>query len=230
MNKPELDENFVKEFVEESGTGYDENELVFILRDLLIAGTETSSMTICWALIYLANNADIQERVQKEIDSVVSRDRLPSLSDKPKLPYTEAVMFEVMRVRTIGPLSVPRATLCDTEVAGYKIPSKTLVLANLWSAHMDPKVWSEPEEFRPERFYDEQTGQAINGDRMISFSFGKRACLGEVLARQEVFLLFASLFQKFTVLPPEDLLRLSTDMVVGGTIKPVPFKLRFVSR
>jgi len=223
-------ENFVKDFIEKIGSDYDENELVFVLRDLILAGGETTSNTTCWALVYLANNLEVQERVRKEIDSVVPRGRLPSLSDKPNLPFTEAVLLEVMRIRTLAPFSMPHATRCETEVAGYKVPANTMVLVNLWSAHMDPNTWSEPEQFRPERFYDEETGTVIKRDHVMSFSCGKRACLGEVLARQEVWLLFTAFFHNFTVLPPDGCTSISTDMIVGGTLRPVPFHVRLIPR
>jgi len=221
--------NFVKDFIEKSGSYYEENELIFILRDLLLAGTDTSSVVVCWTLIYLANNTDIQERVQKEIDSVVSRDRLPSLSDKPKLPYTEATLLEVMRIRAVGPLAAPHVAIRNTEVLGYKIPANTLVIANIWSAQMDPNVWSDPEQFKPERFIDD-AGAITNKELMIAFSLGKRACLGEVLGRQETFLLISALLQNFTALPPEGQASVRNEMLYKGTLRTQPFTVRLIPR
>jgi cytochrome P450 len=121
------DDNFVKSYIEKSGEDYDERELVFILRDLILAGTETTSCQLSWAMVLLGNRPDIQERLRAEIDSVVPRERLPSIDDKSKLPYLEATILEMMRLKTIAPLSCPRKTLTDTEVSGYVIPADSMV-------------------------------------------------------------------------------------------------------
>ena len=117
------DDNFVREFIKKIGTSYNEEELIFILRDFFFAGMETTGYQTCWVLIFLGNNPDIQARVQRDLDSVVPMDRLPSLSDEAKLPYLKAVILEVMRVRTIIPLPIARLTTCETELCGYKLPA-----------------------------------------------------------------------------------------------------------
>ena len=93
----------------------------------MLAGFETSATTIRWALALLADHPDVQRRLQEEIDSVVPRDRLPSLDDKQKLPYMEAAILEIMRFKTLAPLGVPHITMCDTEVVGHFIPKGTMV-------------------------------------------------------------------------------------------------------
>ena len=79
-------------------------------------------------MVELANNLDAQTRFQREIDDVVSNDRFPSLDDKSRLPYTEAVILEVMRRHTVIPLYIPHATLKDTEVLGYHVPKGSMVI------------------------------------------------------------------------------------------------------
>jgi cytochrome P450 len=120
-------ESFIKSFIDEEGESYDHEQLQYTLRDLLLAGSETSSTTLRWALLLLANHQDIQRRLQDEIDSVVPRDKLPSLDDRPKLPYVEATILEIWRNKTIVPLSVARATLSDTTVEGCFVPAGTTV-------------------------------------------------------------------------------------------------------
>ena len=120
-------ESFVKSFVTREGDNFDRNELLHIVRDFTIGGIDTSVATIRWALVMLAGHPQIQEKIQQEINSVVPWNRLPSLTDKPNLPYTEASMLEVLRWRPIGPIPILRSTLCDTEVNGYFIPAKTVV-------------------------------------------------------------------------------------------------------
>jgi len=140
-------------------------------------------------------------------------------------------MNEVWRYRTLAPLSVPHYTTCGTSVAGYNIPGNTLVLINLWSAHMDPALWKDPETFRPERFLDENLA-IINQDLMIAFSLGKRSCPGEILARQETFLILAAILQQFNILPPDGqtTIREAVDFNAGVMLSPVPFMLRMVPR
>jgi len=121
------DETFVSCFIEKEGEEFDRTQLKGTLRDLVLAGTETVSSTILWTIVLLANNRDVQERIQKGIDSFVPRDRLPSLSDMSKMTYVEATILEIMRYKTVLPLGVPRATLNDTQVGGFFSPKKAHV-------------------------------------------------------------------------------------------------------
>ena len=131
-------------------------ELIQVVNDFFLAGTETTSTTLRWALLYMMKYADVQERVQEEIDAVVGRDRLPQISDKPKLPYTEAVIHEIQRHGSIVFVSGIRYTRVDAEFRGYVIPKGTIILTNLRTATRDPTVWDDPEVFNPERFLDDE--------------------------------------------------------------------------
>ena len=106
----------------------DRHDLIGILRNMMVAGSETGSTTIRWSLVFVANHPDVQARLQEEIDSVVPRDeRQPSLEDRPRLPYVEATMMEVMRSRPVAPFGIPYVTRRDTHVGGYLIPKRTSV-------------------------------------------------------------------------------------------------------
>lgn len=118
----------MRRFIEIEGSEYDRQDLLYIVRDLCFASADTVSTTLLWAMVELANNTEIQNRFQREIDDVISKDRFPSLNDKPPLPYTEAVILEVMRRHTLAPLYTPHATLRDAEVFGYNIPRGCLVI------------------------------------------------------------------------------------------------------
>ena len=120
-------ENFVQEFAQEAGDYFDKTELYFIIKDLINGGTDTSATQLLWALILIGNNPAVQEHLHREIDMVVPGERLPMLEDKPKLPYLEATLFEVMRLKPIVPLAVPHTALRDTEAGGYFIPANTQV-------------------------------------------------------------------------------------------------------
>jgi len=118
---------FVGRFLEIEGANYDHQELLYIVRDLVFGSTDTVSTTLQWAIVELANHSEIQNCFQREIDEMVPRDTLPSLDDKPRLPYTEAVILEILRRRTIGPFMIPHGTLKDTKVLDYDVPEGSLV-------------------------------------------------------------------------------------------------------
>jgi cytochrome P450 len=105
----------------------DREELIFTIRDLFVAGGDTSSVNLQLALILLANNPEAQSRMQKELDSVVGPDRLPSLDDEPNLPFSQAVLLETMRRYTAISLSVPRETTTDVQLGKLFIPAGTMV-------------------------------------------------------------------------------------------------------
>ncbi|XP_006825011.1 cytochrome P450 1A5-like [Saccoglossus kowalevskii] len=170
--------------------------------DMFGAGLDTVVNTLEWAIAYLACYPDVQAKVRREIDDVIRDRRLPLLSDKGKLPYCEAVINEVMRIRTVSPFAIPHATTVDTSVGGYTIPKDTWVWCNLWNLHMSEKYWVEPEEFRPERFLNTDGNAISKPDSFMPFSAGRRACMGETLAKNELFLIFTSLFQQYTFKTP----------------------------
>jgi len=219
--------NFVQEFVRNGST--DKKELAYILRDIFTAGTETVSFQVARALAVLGNRPNVAERLQKEIDSVVPRDRLPSLYDRKNMPYLEATILELFRYRTIFPITVPYMATCDTQVGAYDVRKDTTILVNLWAAHMDPLVWKDPENFRPERFLDDEMN-IINQDLVIVFSLGKRACLGEVLARQETFLFLSAILQQFNILPAEGQTKIVEDIRAIKVVSPSPLSVRLVGR
>ena len=118
---------FVGRFLEIEGTGYNHQDLLYVLRDLCLASTETVSATLQWAIVELANHPATQNHIQREIAEIVPGDRLPSLDDKPRLHYTEAVILEIMRRHTVLPFSLPRAILKDTKVLEYDVPKGCMV-------------------------------------------------------------------------------------------------------
>jgi len=120
----DANDSFVRQFIRSTPTGEecDYDELVRTAYDLILAGDDTSSTTLRWILFHLANHPNVQSRLQEEVDSVVGCDRLPSLADEANMPYIQAFILETMRRRTLAPLSVFRATVCDTQVGDYFVP------------------------------------------------------------------------------------------------------------
>ncbi|XP_042205982.1 cytochrome P450 2L1-like isoform X2 [Homarus americanus] len=181
----------------------DKRDLNAQLVDLFAAGSETTTQTLRWAIMYLAKYPDIQTRVQRQIDDVVPRGTLPSLQDKPKLPYLVAVIQEVNRVVSLSPLGVTHFAAADTQLAGYTIPKGTVVIANLEMCHKDPTYWEKPDEFYPEHFLDSEGKLKPRKENYLPFSIGTRACPGEPLARMELYLFLSALLQNFTFSAPE---------------------------
>ncbi|XP_049911350.1 cytochrome P450 2J2-like [Epinephelus moara] len=206
-----------------SDLGFTEGNLVLCCLDLFLAGSETTSKTLQWGLIYLIKNPHIQDKVQAEIDRVIGQTRQPSMADRPNLPYSDAVIHEIQRMGNIVPLNGLRMAAKDTTVGGYVIPKGTSVMPNLTSVLFDKTEWETPDTFNPEHFLDAE-GKFVRRDAFLPFSAGKRACLGEGLARVELFLFFITLFQKF-YFSTLDGVELSTEGIIGATRTPYPFKI-----
>ncbi|XP_038189415.1 cytochrome P450 2J3-like isoform X3 [Arvicola amphibius] len=114
-------------------TSFNEENLICSTLDLFLAGTETTSTTLRWALLYMALYPEVQEKVQAEIDRVIGQEKQPSLTDRDSMPYTNAVIHEVQRMGNVVPLNVPRKVTVDTMLAGFHLPKESeLASENNW--------------------------------------------------------------------------------------------------
>ncbi|XP_065113138.1 cytochrome P450 2N13 [Paramisgurnus dabryanus] len=212
----------------DSTDGFDEQNLVMCVLDLFLAGTETTSTTLCWGLIYLITNPDVQEKVHEEIDRVIGHTRLPSVADRANMPYTDAVIHEIQRLGDIVPLNGLRKADKDTNLGNCLIPKGTALLPILHSVLFDESEWETPYKFNPGHFLDKE-GKFVRREAFMPFSAGKRVCLGEQLARMELFLFLVSLIRKFRFTTVEGE-KLNFDGVVGLTRTPHPFKIHATVR
>uniref|UniRef100_A0A8C5S9I7 Cytochrome P450 n=1 Tax=Laticauda laticaudata TaxID=8630 RepID=A0A8C5S9I7_LATLA len=176
---------------------YTPESLVRFVLEMFFAGTVSTSNVLVSSLLVVAKLPHIQAKVQQEITEVVGTNRIPSMEDRLKMPFTNAVIHEVQRCWKDSLETFPRATTCDIKFHGYNIPKYTAVVPVLPSVHFDPLQWETPEKFNPDHFLDEK-GQFRKRDAFMAFSAGKRSCPGEALARMELFLFFSALLQKFT--------------------------------
>ncbi|XP_071961580.1 steroid 17-alpha-hydroxylase/17,20 lyase-like [Antedon mediterranea] len=167
-----------------------------IVSDLFFAGTDTSTASLLWAVACMMDNPDVQEKIKKELDDVIG-DRPPRLSDRGKLPYTEAVIMEIMRYGTASPLGLPHRAIEDSTIGNYNVPVGTIVFINHWALHNDSKYWVSPEKFKPERFLDSTRTIKQRLPSFLPFSTGRRGCVGEALAKAEIFLIFSWLIQNY---------------------------------
>ncbi|XP_046394970.1 methyl farnesoate epoxidase-like [Ischnura elegans] len=202
--------------------------------DLFFAGYDTTFNTIVFSILYMILNPGVQKKVQEELDSVIGKDRHPSFHDRDShlIPYNEATVMEILRSSTVVPMAVPHAPLLsmrDTEFRGYVIPKDSTILLNLHQLHHDPEIWGDPENFRPERFISPD-GKVIRHEAYMPFGVGKRSCLGEALARNNVFLFFACLMQRYSIRVPEGEPMPSKEPVGNITIMPSEFKIQVCLR
>jgi len=202
-------DNYYQSFLTEKGKRLnkkDENNIftdraiVNNTRDLLFAGTDTLTNTILWLITYMTAFPEIQRKVQREIDQIVGRDREPTYNDRLNTPYVEATILETSRFASVVGTSLPRRVVQSTTLRGYNIPENAIIIPNLLAVHHEPKLWGDPENFRPERFLNAD-GDCVKPDYLIPFSIGKRVCPGEALAKMELYLYFVCLQQRFTFVP-----------------------------
>jgi len=199
--------------------------LLMSVLDLFKASNDTTAVTLRWAFCFLCSRPETQRRLQAELDREVGRQRLPSLADRPRLPYTEAVLLETQRLGDIAPSALPHATLAPATVAGYRLPAGVQVMANLHSVHRNPELFPEPDDFRPERFLDAD-GKFRPDKNVMAFSTGKRQCMGESFARAELFIFLTSIMQNFTLRWPEGFQHDFAEDPEGNFIRmPKPYKL-----
>ena len=176
-----------------------------------------------WFLLYMLHYQDVQHRCQKELDDSVGSSRQVALADRPNLPYIEATLHEIMRLANITPFPIPHSTDRETTLGGYTLPAGTLVLINSYAVHMDPALWEEPEEFRPERWLG-PSGGFQKRDGFVAFSAGPRVCLGEGLARNEMFLIFCSLLQRFSFRMVDTKVPPPLEGELGVTLSPYAYQ------
>ncbi|KAM6933640.1 cytochrome P450 2Y3 [Xenentodon cancila] len=177
------------------------DNLVSTVMNLFLAGTETTSSTIRYGLSVLIKHTDIQKKMQEEIDTVIGRNRCPNMEDRKSLPFTDAVIHEVQRFLDMVPFSLPHYALKDISFKGYTIPKGTQIIPLLHSVLKEEKQWSTPMSFSPQHFLD-QNGNFKKNPAFMPFAAGKRSCVGESLARMELFIFLVTLLQDFTFSSP----------------------------
>ncbi|RVE55901.1 hypothetical protein OJAV_G00230810 [Oryzias javanicus] len=207
-----------------SSTFNDENLLMTVVH-LFAAGTETTSTTLRWGLLLMAKYPQIQDQVRDELRRVIG-DRQIQVSDRRNLPFTDAVIHEIQRVASIVPAALPHKTSKDITFQGYFIKKGTTVFPLLTSVLHDANEWEKPLSFHPAHFLDKD-GKFVKRDAFIPFSAGRRICLGESLAKMELFMFFTTLLQNFSFTPPPGVLEeeLCLTPCGGITLSPLPHKL-----
>ncbi|KAI8785389.1 cytochrome P450 2J1 [Biomphalaria glabrata] len=210
-------------------TTMDKENLIAVIRNLFIAGTDTTSGNILWFLLYMLHYPDVQEKIYQEIVSRVGSERQITIEDKPNLPYLNAVVMETQRHACVTPFASPRVVIEEFTAEGFVFPAGAHILPNMDSVQHDPNVWENPGDFNPDRFLD-KGGNLIQPEEFIPFSLGNRVCLGESMAKMELFLFFSAIIQRFQLLPEHENRLPPLDEIYGAIACPQPYKLRFIQR
>ena len=171
---------------------------------MFAAGTDTTYITSEWAMGELARNPKVIEKLQNEINGIVGGKPMVSEYDLREMHYLKAVIKEVLRLHPPAPLLLPRESIDDCQIGGYKIPSKTRVIINSWAIARDPKIWDIPNEFIPERFMNNPIDFKGQDFELIPFGSGRRICPGMGFAVSNIELLLANLIHKFEWNLPDD--------------------------
>ncbi|XP_056378281.1 cytochrome P450 2D15-like isoform X1 [Hyla sarda] len=228
---PAVRRDFIDTFFEEieknkdnPSSSFTEETLLIVMADLFVAGTDTTSNTLRWSLLMMLLHPHIQKKVHEEIDRVIVSDRLPSVEDQPNMPYTTAVIHEVQRFGNILPMALLHMTYRNTNIQGYDIPKGTTIIPNLTSVLKDKNIWKKPHQFYPEHFLDSE-GKFVKNEAFIPFSAGRRICVGEQLARMDLFIFFTSLLQHFEFHIPDDQPYPRHDPVFTFNYSPHPFQV-----
>ncbi|CAL8092455.1 unnamed protein product [Orchesella dallaii] len=175
-----------------------ERQLVATLFDLFLAGSDTTATTLSWTMLLLSKFPETQKKLQQEVDEITGSSRKVSVDDRPNMPYMNALLEEILRFSTIVPDGVAHRSMSDREFHGYHIPKGAIIQPNLYYIHFDPKIWGDPENFRPERFLSADGTKFKKNENMQAFQVGRRQCVGETLARDTLFLYITNIFQQFS--------------------------------
>ena len=165
-----------------------EEDVFMVIMDTFNGGLHTGSSALLWAILYLTNHPEIQEKCRNEIKNIVGDARINYFRDRTHLSYLEAIINETLRLSGDVSLMI-RAALKDTHF--------TIVIVHLRSAMMDPDFWNDPEEFRPERFLDKNGILEVPKQHFTPFGLGSRECTGGDLTKMELMLILGTLIQRF---------------------------------
>lgn len=219
VSEPEhfVDAFLRKQNTEPEGSSFCRKQLIITVYDLFAAGSETTSTFLNWALIYLSVYPDWQKALHEEIDDELGSLSDVSYSDRLRCHKTMAFIDEIQRHASLVPHNVPHAVGKECFFRGYRIPEDAIIIPDIRSVHYDPALWPQPKNFDPKRFLS-ASGEYQASKFLIPFGIGKRACLGESLARMEIFIFLASILRSFEVQLDEEAKALGDKVFMGSVL------------
>ncbi|OQV15323.1 Methyl farnesoate epoxidase [Hypsibius exemplaris] len=211
------------------GVTFTEDQLVCLTAELLMAGSEDVTNIMIWVVLFTALYPEEQRKVQDLLDKVVG-EREVSVEDRSALGLVDAFVHETMRFSNAVPYPLPRRALEETKYLDYKIPKGATIITNIWSIHFNEKIFDDPFEFRPQRFLDGE-GNFVPSPNMLAFGTGRRSCPGMEYAKKDLFVLLASMLQRFKIELPEGEEKPDMHQTNDGVnLTPQSFKIRCTHR
>ncbi|KAG8552925.1 hypothetical protein GDO81_003161 [Engystomops pustulosus] len=241
INKKSLDPNNPRDFVDaflikmekekvNPNSEYTMKNLMASTIQIFFAGVATVSTTTTYSLLMLLKSPEVLEKVHKEIDQVIGRNRNPILQDRNHMPYTDAVIHELQRFTDLAPIGGPRKTTKEVVLKGYTLPKNMDVIPMLTTVLKDPTCFKYPKEFNPENFLNAK-GEFQRNPAFMPLAAGKRVCIGESLVGIELFLFLVAILQNFDLKSPVPLEELDITPIVSGLGNfPKPYKVAFIPR
>ncbi|OIW21823.1 hypothetical protein TanjilG_12082 [Lupinus angustifolius] len=199
-------------------------------QDLIAGGTESSAVTVEWAITELLRKPELFNKATVELDRVIGRERWVEEKDIVNLPYITAIAKEAMRMHPVAPMLVPRLAREDCKIDGYDIPKGTQVLVNTWTISRDPKIWDNPNEFQPERFIGKSIDVKGHDYELLPFGSGRRMCPGYSLGLKVIQSSLANLLHGFNWRLPGNMKKEELNMdEIYGLSTPKKFPLEAVA-
>ncbi|KAK9725889.1 hypothetical protein RND81_05G175800 [Saponaria officinalis] len=174
-----------------------EDTIIGLLWDMIMAGMDTIGITVEWAMAELLRHPQVLQKAQQELDQVIGQERIMNEDDLINLPYLQAIIKETLRMHPPTPLMLPHCANSNIKIGGYDVPKDTIVHVNVWAIGRDPDIWTDPHEFRPERFFEEDVDIKGHDFRLLPFGSGRRVCLGTQLGLNLVTLILGRLLHHF---------------------------------
>ncbi|KAF8815498.1 putative monooxygenase [Phlegmacium glaucopus] len=206
----------------------DEMTLIWSACTIMFGGLDTSISSALSFFLAMILNPSVQAKAQAELDAVVGKNRLPLIGDKPDLPYIRSIVAEVFRWAPALPLGLPHGLSKDDVYEGYELPKGAAIIPNVWHMLHDPAVYSDPMEFRPERFggLDSEMKKVTE----LTFGFGRRFCIGIHFGESTLFAVVATTLATCDILPGLDENLPKYAYTSGTIVFPEPFKMRLKAR
>ncbi|KAI4386595.1 hypothetical protein MLD38_004515 [Melastoma candidum] len=174
-----------------------EDTIIGLLWDMVTAGSDTSAVSVEWAMVEVIRHPRIQKKAQDELDSVVGFERVMTESDFPNLPYLQCIVKEALRLHPPTPMMLPHRSNTHVKIGGYDIPKGSNIHVNVWAIARDPALWSNPLEFKPERFLEADIDVKGHDFRLLPFGAGRRMCPGTQLGINLVTSMLGHLLHHF---------------------------------
>ncbi|XP_059453896.1 cytochrome P450 82A3-like [Corylus avellana] len=201
--------------------------------NIILGGADTNTVTIIWAISLLLNNRQVLKKAQEELDIHVGKERALNESDINQLVYLQAIVKEALRLYPAAPLSGPREFSKDCIIGGYHVPKGTRLITNIWKIQIDPRIWSDPLAFKPERFLTAQLKDVdLRGKsfELIPFGSGRRVCPGISFGLQMVHLTLASFLHRYDISTPSNAPVDMTESLGLTNLKATPLEVLITPR